>query len=46
LPGGNPPEIKADKDGNIDILHDAYRKTPNLTVTLSAPPTAVIPIVR
>jgi hypothetical protein len=46
LPGGKPPEIKADKDGNIDILHDTYRKTPNLTVTLSAPPTAVSPIVR
>lgn len=46
LPGGTPPEIKADKDGNIDILHDKYRKTPNLTVTLSAPPSAVSPIVR
>jgi hypothetical protein len=46
LPGGAPPSIKADKDGNIDILNDVYRKTPNLTVTLSAPPTAVIPIVR
>jgi hypothetical protein len=46
LPGGQPAEIKADKDGNIDILHTIYRKVPNLTVTLSAPPVAVIPIVR
>lgn len=46
LPGGRPPEIKADASGNIDILHDDFRKTPNLTVTLSSPPTAVIPIVR
>jgi Protein of unknown function (DUF2987) len=46
LPGGQPPEIKADKDGNIDIMHDVYRKVPNLTVTLTAPPVAVIPIVR
>lgn len=46
LPGGTPSEIKADKDGNIDLLHEIYRKTPNVTVTLSAPPTAVMPIVR
>lgn len=46
LPGGKPSEIKADRDGNIDVLDDIYRKVPGLTVTLSAPPSAVIPIIR
>lgn len=46
LAGGTPPEIKADKNGVIEILHQNYRKTPNLTVRLSAPPTAVGPIIR
>jgi hypothetical protein len=46
LPGGDPAQIKADKDGNIVILHDVYRKVPGLVVTLSAPPSAVIPLIR
>lgn len=46
LPGGTPSQISADKAGNIEIMDDIYRKLPELKVTLSALPTAVIPIIK
>lgn len=46
LPGAPPSEYKADKDGNIDLPASQFRKPAGLTLTLSAPPAAVIPIVR
>jgi hypothetical protein len=41
-----PKTLTADANGGIEMLHDDYKRTPNLIITLSTPATAVRPIVR